>query len=139
MKSTRDGRGELMKWLIRELKVDPEHCYSVRGPLYLKQFFQLVEAAHAPELLEKPWPPAPVPELVDSASVFQAVARHKSLLIAPPYQSFDAVVALLEQAAEMSKLSPRMPKISDKMLTELEGMIRGTAKGVTTRMRQPRV
>ena len=96
----RDGRGALAKWLIRELKVEPDHCYGIRGPLYLQQFFQLVEAAHAPELLEKPWPPAPVPELADSTSVFQAVARHKSILIAPPYQSFDAVVALLEQAAE---------------------------------------
>ena len=31
----RDGRGELMKWLTQELKVEPDYCYSVRGPLYL--------------------------------------------------------------------------------------------------------
>lgn len=95
----RGQRGELVKWLVEALKVEPDYCYGVRGPLYLKQFFQLVEAAHAPELLEKPWPPAAVPELIDEPSVFQAVAKHRSLLIAPPYQSFDAVVSLLEQAA----------------------------------------
>ena len=93
-------RGELAKWLIGELKVDPEYRCAVRGPLYLKQFSQLADAVHAPELLEKPWPPVPVPELAGTNDVFRAVAKHKSILIASPYQSFDALVSLLERAAD---------------------------------------
>ena len=93
-------RGELLKWLHGELKVDPQFCYAVRGPLYLKQFSELAAAARAPELLEKPWPPAPVPELAGATDVFEAVSRHRSILIAPPYQDFDALVSLLERAAE---------------------------------------
>ena len=54
----------------------------------------------APELLEKPWPPAPVPELAGVPDVFRAVARHRNILIAPPFQDFNALVNLLEQAAE---------------------------------------
>ena len=96
----RGQRGELVKWLMGELKVDPDYCYGVRGPLYLKQFLQLVEAAHAPELLEEPWPPVAVPELADASDVFEVISRRRSILIAPPYQSFDALVKLLEQAAE---------------------------------------
>ena len=92
--------GALVKWLTGELKVDPEYCYMVRGPLYLKQFSELAAAAHAPELLEKPWPPAPVPELAGETDAFKAIARHRSILIAPPYQDFNALVSLLEQAAE---------------------------------------
>jgi len=93
-------RGELVKWLVDELKIEPEYCYAVRGPLFLKQFFELAAAARAPELLEKPWPPAPVPELTGVPDLFAAVARHRSILVAPPYQDFNALVKLLEQAAE---------------------------------------
>ena len=93
-------RGELLKWLLGELKVDPDFCYAVRGPLYLKQFSELATAAHAPELLEKLWPPAPVPELAGATDVFQAISRHRSILVAPPYQDFNALVTLLERAAE---------------------------------------
>jgi len=96
----RGQSGELVKWLVGELKVDPDYCYAIRGPLYLKQFSQLAAAAHAPELLEPPWPPVAVPELADESDAFRAIARRKSILIAPPYQSFDALVKLLEQAAD---------------------------------------
>lgn len=92
-------RGPLVKWLTGEFNLASEFCYGVRGPLYLKQFFQLVEAARAPELLEEPWPPVSVPELAGCDDLFSAISAHRSILVAPPYQSFDPVIELLEQAA----------------------------------------
>ena len=64
------------------------------------KFSQLVAAARSPELAAPPWPPVPVPELADTFDAFRAISRHDSILIAPPYQSFDALVHLLEQAAD---------------------------------------
>ena len=93
-------RGGLFKWLTSELDIDPASIYFVRGPLYLAQFSELAEAVSAKKLEEPPWPPVPVPELADGSDVFEAVARNRSILIAPPYQSFDALVGFLEQAAE---------------------------------------
>ena len=93
-------RGPLVKWLTGEFKLEPEFCYGVRGPLHLKQFFQLVDAARDAELLEEPWPPVPVPELAGYDSIFSAISAHRSIIVAPPYQSFDPIVELLEQAAD---------------------------------------
>ena len=93
-------RGGLFKWLADELGIDPRGIYFVRGPLYLGQFSELAEAAGDPKLEEPPWPPVPVPELANGADAFEAISRSRSILIAPPYQSFDALVSLLERAAE---------------------------------------
>ena len=96
----RGTRGDLFKWLLGEFEVAPECVYFVRGPLRLAQFVELAAAADAPGLSEAPWPPLPVPELAGAADMFQAVASQGPILIAQPYQSFDALVSLLERAAE---------------------------------------
>ena len=96
----RGTHGALLKHLAGELEVAPECVYFIRGPLRLAQFSQLVAAARSPELAEPPWPPVPVPELAKTTDPFRAIAQHKSILIAPPYQNFDALVSLLERAAD---------------------------------------
>ena len=96
----RGTRGALLKRLLSELEIGPECVYFIRGPLHLAQFSQLAAAARAPELVEPPWPPVPVPELAGESDPFRAIARHGSILIAPPYQNFDALVSLLERAAD---------------------------------------
>ena len=93
--------GALMKWLRGAFRVESEFCYEVRGPLYLKQFFQLVALADdLPGVLEPPWEPAAVPEFVGKSDLFAAIREEGPVLIAPPFQSFDPVVRLLENAAE---------------------------------------
>lgn len=42
----------LVKWLAKEFRLDEQFWYFVRGPLHLKQFFELVGKARLPELLE---------------------------------------------------------------------------------------
>ena len=96
----RGTRGGLFEWLLGELEVAPECVYFVRGPLRLAQFVELAAAADAPGLSESPWPPVPVPELSGAADAFRAIKDRGSILIAPPYQDFGALVSLLERAAE---------------------------------------
>ena len=89
-----------MKWLRGAFHIESEFCYELRGPLYLKQLFQLVGLAARPGLLAEPWEPAEVPEFAGKNDLFGAIREHGSVLIAPPFQSFDPVIRLLESAAE---------------------------------------
>ena len=93
-------RGPLAQWLEGEFQLDAPFRYPARGPLHLKQFFELVGKAGLPELLEEPWRPVTPPVFGEHASIFEAVASQGTILIAPPFHSFSPVVRLLEEAAD---------------------------------------
>ncbi len=92
-------RGPLAKWLAREFRLDDEFRYTVRGPLHLKQFFELVGKARLPELLEPAWTPV-MPAAFREGSVFESVAKHGTVLVAPPFHSFSPILKLLAEAAD---------------------------------------
>ncbi len=92
-------RGPLARWLTREFRLDEEFRYTVRGPLHLKQFFELVGKARLPELLEPAWPPV-MPEAFREGSVFEAIAARGTVLVAPPFHSFSPILKLLAEAAD---------------------------------------
>lgn len=71
----------------------------MRGPLHLKQFFELVGKARLPELLEPAWPPV-MPEAFREGSVFEAIAARGTVLVAPPFHSFSPILKLLAEAAD---------------------------------------
>lgn len=93
-------RGPLTKWLAKEFRLDEQFWYFVRGPLHLKQFFELVGKAGLPELLEPTWTPVMPAAFSADRSVFETIAQHGSLLVAPPFHSFAPIVRFLEEAAE---------------------------------------
>lgn len=93
-------RGPLARWLEQEFRLDDQFWYAVRGPLHLKQFFELVGKARLPELLEPAWPPVEPAAFSEHNSVFEAIAAKGTILIAPPFHSFSPVVRLLRQAAD---------------------------------------
>lgn len=93
------SRGPLVKWLAKEFRLDEQFWYFVRGPLHLKQFFELVGKARLPELLEPAWPPVMPPEFSEQ-SVFETISQYGSVLIAPPFHSFNPIIRFLEEAAE---------------------------------------
>ncbi|MDD3155142.1 MAG: polyphosphate kinase 1 [Victivallaceae bacterium] len=96
----RGASSELAAWLQSEFHLDRLYRYNAQKMLHLKQLFELIGKAGHPELLEPPWPPAPAPEFPPGVSMFDAIQRHKEILLALPYQSFDPVVRLLEEAAD---------------------------------------
>ncbi len=92
-------RGALAKWLAKEFQLDAPFWYSVRGPLHLKQFFELVGKAQLPELLEPVWKPVMPSAFSEHASVFEAITAKETILVAPPFHAFSPVIRLLEEAA----------------------------------------
>ncbi len=94
------GRGELAEWLRDQLNIEDLFIYRLRGPLHLKQFFELAAKARMPELIESSWPPAEPAEFSLSGSIFSAIDKAGSILLAPPFHSFSPLVRLLEEAAQ---------------------------------------
>ena len=73
--------------------------YRISGPLDLTQFFQLAGAGSGDENRYDPWPPKQSPLVDPQESIFQAIAR-QDVMLYHPYESFDPVVRLVEQAAD---------------------------------------
>lgn len=92
-------KGALLDWLKGQFELEEQFCYSVRGPLHLKQLFELIGKVQKPELLEANWLPL-MPEVFSAyPSTFAAIAAKGPILIAPPYHSFAPIIKLLEEAA----------------------------------------
>ncbi len=90
---------ELTTWLMSQFELDTEVCYSVNGPLHLKQFFELVSKAKRPDLLEPSWPALQPPELPKNSDIFQNITENSPVMVIMPFQRFDPVVDMLKQAA----------------------------------------
>ena len=89
----------LQNYLADSLELEPEFCYHLPGPLHLKQYAGLINQLDRPELLEPVWQPQ-MPEVFSGYStVFEAISARKNILLTHPYQSFDPLVRLLEEAA----------------------------------------
>ncbi len=80
------------------LEVNDAHTYALPGPLDLSAYFGLARMTGFDELREKPWPPQAAPGLAPGETLFTALQRG-DLLLYHPYQSFDPVVRLIEEAA----------------------------------------
>ena len=89
---------ELSEWLRGQLGLSSEVCFEVNGPLHLKQFFELAGRVNRPDLLEEPWPALPAPQFGVEGQFFESIAR-KPVMIVLPFQSFDPVLEMLNEAA----------------------------------------
>ena len=85
--------------LARIFKAGPEALYRVNGPLDLSAYFQLAGLPGYEHLREPEWKPVPPPDLDLSKSLFEQIAA-KPRLLHHPYESFDPVLTLIEQAAD---------------------------------------
>ena len=98
--SGESSRGKLARYLMKELKLSPELCYLVPGPLHLKQFMELLSHVSRPELLEEKWPPVTPAVFRQYPSAFDAIRARGNILLSLPFCSFSPVVEMLEQAAD---------------------------------------
>ena len=91
---------KLQRFLISSLELEPEYCYTLPGMLHLKQIASLIPLINMSDLLEAPWKPV-IPEFFNRYNtVFEAICDRKDILLAHPYQSFDPIIRLLEEAAD---------------------------------------
>jgi polyphosphate kinase len=84
--------------LLRTLHLGPEDLYAVDGPLDPSRLAGMLNAHAAPELCHPPFLAPIVPALRAQPDVFAAI-RAQDILLHHPYESFESVVAFVEQAA----------------------------------------
>jgi polyphosphate kinase len=91
---------ESVEWLCRELQLHPQRdVYRVNGPLILSDMGALTSGDERRDLRDEPFTPQYGPPLRDSDDFF-ATIRESDVLLHHPYESFEAVVDFLWQAAE---------------------------------------
>jgi len=90
---------ELLQFLQQSLDVPDDDVFKLPGPLALSDFFGLSELNGFEGLKYEPWPPQPSPDIDPTASMFDVISE-RDILLCHPYDSFDPVVRLVEEAAE---------------------------------------
>ena len=90
---------EAVAFLKAALKVEDADIYAVSGPLDLGAFFRLAGLSGYDALKIEPWSPQAVPEAPPTESIFDTLKRG-NLLLFHPYESYDPVMRLLQEAAE---------------------------------------
>ncbi len=94
------GNSVFEEWLLKKLEIDGMEKYYVPGPLHLANFFELVSKESRPEITEEPWPPLPVNGIDETKPVFESIKKEGLIPVFLPFQKFDTVIRLLEEAAE---------------------------------------
>lgn len=88
-----------LEFLTSALGVDEDFVFPARGPLDLSAWMSLSVIAGFEELKYASWPPRTSPDVDPTESMFDLIQR-KDILLSMPYESFEPVVRLIEQAAE---------------------------------------
>ncbi len=89
---------ESLDYLQRVLRVDADSVYRVPGMLDMSGLRRLAELPGYDGLRYESWPPQASPEIDLRNSVFDELKK-RDVLISLPYESFDPVVRLVEDAA----------------------------------------
>ena len=87
-----------LAFLMDLLEVPDRDVFEAPGPLDLSAFMQLSDLAGFDALRYEPWPPQRAPDLEQGKSMFEQLAR-RDVLLYHPYQSFEPVLRLIEEAA----------------------------------------
>ena len=95
-----EAPSESLQWLCRELDLDPQRdVYPVSGALFLGDMTELTANDDRRDLRDEPFSPQYVPPLRDSDDFFHTI-QERDVLLHHPYESFEAVIDFLSQAAE---------------------------------------
>ncbi len=84
--------------LVNALKLSASDVYRVQGPLQLSDLTAVSDTDPRPENRVEPLVPTQ-PAFMKEESIFTAISQ-KDLVVHHPYESFDPVVRLLEEAAD---------------------------------------
>ena len=95
--------GRLTSWLKGWCKVGDEDVYEIDGLVDATALWQVVGRPGLDKLREPEWPVQPPRDLRGWDDIWQAVQDHDVLLF-HPYESFEPVVRLLEEAAADPKV-----------------------------------
>ena len=89
---------DLRQALLGTLKLNEDDLYLIQGPLNPSRLMSICDADNSPELRDPPFVAPVAPALLGQPDLFAAI-RENDVMLHHPYDSFDSVVHLLEQAA----------------------------------------
>ncbi len=89
---------EIVERLVTTFELDQSLVFRCKGPVNLQRLFHLYEETPRPDLKYPPFAPRQVRIGHDADSMFDAI-RRQDFLVHHPYESYDAVVNLLQTAA----------------------------------------
>ncbi len=89
----------IKQWLADWLHLGPDEVYEAPGLLDAAALMELANWPGLEDLKNAEWPPQPPRDLIGAENLWDAVSDHDVLLF-HPYESFDPVVRLVEQAAD---------------------------------------
>ena len=90
---------DLAKLIQEVCQTSAEQVYRTNGPLALSGFMDLAFIPGFDHLRVEDWPSQPSPDLTPGDSIFDDIAR-RDLLLHHPYESFEPVMRLIEEAAD---------------------------------------
>ncbi len=94
-----DAPDDSIEWLCRELDLNPSRdVFRVDGPLFLGDMMEVTSGDEKRKHRDEAYSPVYVPPLRDSDDFFETI-REQDLLLHHPYESFEAVIDFLSQAA----------------------------------------
>jgi polyphosphate kinase len=103
LETERDCPSGIRADLLQYLRLTEDDWYELDGPLSPVRLAMICEGDHSPELRDRPFLAPVVEPLREQTDVF-AVIRQRDVLLHHPYDSFESVVALLQQAAADSRV-----------------------------------
>lgn len=93
-----DADKKVLAGLKAALEVNDEGIFRTAAPLDLAAFMPLADLAGFDALKYEPWPPQPSPDVEQGTKMFDIIGR-QDVLLYHPYESFDPVLRLIEEAA----------------------------------------
>ena len=90
---------DLVKTLTSFLKLGPQDVYPIPGPLQLNDAAVLIDQDQRAETHFEPLVPAQPHILKDAEAIVDVIAK-RDVLLHHPYESFDAVVRFIQEAAD---------------------------------------
>lgn len=90
---------ETLRFLSDRMNLCADNVSPMRGPLDLTYLFQLAGLKGFAALRDPHWAPQHPPEIDPAESMFDSIAA-RDLLLLHPYEQFDPVVRLIEEAAD---------------------------------------
>ena len=94
-----DPDRRIKKWLVDRLQLRRDDVYEIDGMLDATALWEIVERPGFDKLKTPQWPPQPAGDLIGSEDIWSTL-QDRDVMLFHPYESFDPVVRLVEQAAE---------------------------------------
>ena len=87
-----------MSYLVDKLRLEQRDVFKFPGPLDLAALMSITELEGFPTLRDTVWPAQGSPQIDSTKTMFENIAAG-DLLLCHPYESFEPVVRLIEEAA----------------------------------------